>query len=81
MISLNDINIWRLCYLIKVLSTTDLSNAFLYYIKNKDSINNVYAQLSCDDSYDMNQGIFKLILSLRFFFLTFITQNLKPSAR
>lgn len=63
----NDINIWRLCYLIKVLSTTDLSNTFLYYIKSKDSINIVYAQLPCDDTYDMSQGIFKLILSLSFF--------------
>lgn len=61
-ISQNNINIWRLRYFMKVLLSIDLSNK--YFIRSKDDIKNVYVQLSCGNIYDMNQGIFKLILSI-----------------
>lgn len=64
--SQNNINIWRLCYLLKVLPGIDLSNK--YFIKSKDAIKNVYVQHSCGNIYDMNESrYFQIYLSLRYF--------------
>ena len=75
------INEWMLCYIIKIVSTTDLPSTFLCYIKNKVSVHNAYRQLSCDDIWDTSQSILKLILSIfEVFFLT-SDCNLQPSSR